>query len=328
MVPLPPPLRPVAQDELNRTEPELVPELNARAMAWCLANDRPEEAVGYGRAAGETDIVAGLIDALSPPLYYDGRMETAEEWLKWFGDDELVHYPAPRLRSLVACADRPSRRRGALARPGRRGSFEDPALGRQRHDRALGRHAAGTHDGERRRAGARGRRSGTRSTPTGQFLGFHRTPRPRSCARPARGNRSCGGGSVRYRRARARDWQRRRGLSGKRHNSRSSRRRKEHGPRQGGTPGRRKRSPGSPASTATRRARSCTSRRHASRCTRRGSTMSTWRLTGFTACGRCSTTAFPGPTVESGSSSHVYISPSVRRPPPPTVIARPNVCSS
>ena len=82
------------RNELERTEPEVVPALNARAMAWCVANDLPEEAVGYGQAAGETEAVAGLIDALSPPLYYDGRMETLEEWLGWFGDDELVKYPA------------------------------------------------------------------------------------------------------------------------------------------------------------------------------------------------------------------------------------------
>ena len=71
-----------------------MPALNARAMAWCLANDLPEEAVRYGHAAGETDTVAGLVDALGLPLYYDGRMETLEEWLGWFGDDELVQYPA------------------------------------------------------------------------------------------------------------------------------------------------------------------------------------------------------------------------------------------
>ncbi len=82
------------RNELERSEPEVAPGLNARAMAWCVANDLPEEAVGYGQAAGETDTVAGLIDALSPPLYYDGRMETLEEWLGWFGDDELVQYPA------------------------------------------------------------------------------------------------------------------------------------------------------------------------------------------------------------------------------------------
>jgi LuxR family transcriptional regulator, maltose regulon positive regulatory protein len=82
------------QTELERTEPDGLAPLNARAMAWCMANDLPEDAIAYGHAAGETDTVAGLIDALSPSLYYDGRLETLEEWLTWFSDDELVQYPA------------------------------------------------------------------------------------------------------------------------------------------------------------------------------------------------------------------------------------------
>jgi LuxR family maltose regulon positive regulatory protein len=80
--------------ELERSEPDLVPELNARAMAWCIANDLPEEAIAYGHAAGETSIVAGLVDALTLSAYYDGRMETVENWLSWFSDDELTNYPA------------------------------------------------------------------------------------------------------------------------------------------------------------------------------------------------------------------------------------------
>ena len=63
-------------------------------MAWCIANDQTEAAVVYGHAAGETDTVAGLVDALALPLYYDGRMETLEEWLGWFSDEELARYPA------------------------------------------------------------------------------------------------------------------------------------------------------------------------------------------------------------------------------------------
>jgi LuxR family transcriptional regulator, maltose regulon positive regulatory protein len=81
------------RNDLDRTEPEVVPELNARAMAWCIANERSEEAIGYGEAAGETDTVAGLVDALSPTLYYDGRLQTLEEWLRGFSDDQLVQYP-------------------------------------------------------------------------------------------------------------------------------------------------------------------------------------------------------------------------------------------
>jgi len=82
------------RDELERSDPELVPALNSRAMAWCLANDLTEAALVYGHAAGETEAVAGLVDALALSVYYDGRIETLEEWLSWFGDDELVQYPA------------------------------------------------------------------------------------------------------------------------------------------------------------------------------------------------------------------------------------------
>ena len=82
------------RDELERSEPDLVAALNGRAMAWCLANGLTEAAVVYGHAAGETEAVAGLVDALALAVYYDGRMETLEEWLSWFGDDELAQYPA------------------------------------------------------------------------------------------------------------------------------------------------------------------------------------------------------------------------------------------
>ena len=80
--------------ELERSEPAIVPELNRRAMAWCIANDLTEAAVVYGHAAGETDATAGLVDRLALAVHYDGRMETLEEWLGWFGDDDLRRYPA------------------------------------------------------------------------------------------------------------------------------------------------------------------------------------------------------------------------------------------
>ena len=82
------------RDELERTEPDVVPALSARAMAWCIANDMTEEAIVYGHAAGEMNTVAGLLDVVALPLHYDGRMETLDEWLGWFSDDELARYPA------------------------------------------------------------------------------------------------------------------------------------------------------------------------------------------------------------------------------------------
>ncbi len=82
------------RNELERSEPNVVEELNRRAMGWCIANQETEAAVVYGHAAGETDTVAGLVDAVALGVYYDGRVETLEEWLGWFTDDELVQYPA------------------------------------------------------------------------------------------------------------------------------------------------------------------------------------------------------------------------------------------
>jgi len=82
------------RNELEHSRPDLVRTINRRAMEWCIANEHTEAAVVFGHASGEADTVAGLVGALALPLYYDGRMETLEEWLTWFGDDDLVRYPA------------------------------------------------------------------------------------------------------------------------------------------------------------------------------------------------------------------------------------------
>ena len=82
------------RSELERRDPEVVATLNARAMAWCVANDLPEAAVRYGQAAGETAAVAELVARLALALHYGGRLETLEQWLEWFDDDDLVRFPA------------------------------------------------------------------------------------------------------------------------------------------------------------------------------------------------------------------------------------------
>ena len=152
------------RDELERSRPDVVRALNRRAMEWCIANELPEAAVVYGHRAGELDTVAGLVDALALPLYYDGRMATVEEWLAWFGDDELRAVPrAGRLRSVVPRPHGPACRCRAVACARRRSNLGDPALGWQRDDRAAGRRPAGAHDAGRCRAGARGRRCGAGS---------------------------------------------------------------------------------------------------------------------------------------------------------------------
>ena len=232
---------------------------------------------------------------LAPPLYYDGRLETARGVARVVRRRRARGVPrARRLRGLVACADGASRGGRALARPRRRCDLEDPALGRERHDRAVGRHAARAHDAERRRAGARRRRCGAGSAAAGQLLGSYRAPRPRRRARPARRHGSRDGRLLRNRRAGAGDRQRRGGLPG------GGTARAPRG--QGGSLGRgratraggRSASSTRRASATTRRARSCTSRQHgrAARGEARRMSARRWRVP--TACGRCSTTAFRG----------------------------------
>ena len=115
------------RNELERTDPEAVAVLNRRAMAWCMANDLPEAAVRYGHAAGETAIVAGLVDELALPLY-----TTTGAWRPWRSG--LVVRPrragaVPRaggLRGLAPSVDRAAGRGPTVAVAGRWSHLGDP----------------------------------------------------------------------------------------------------------------------------------------------------------------------------------------------------------
>jgi LuxR family maltose regulon positive regulatory protein len=87
--------RDLLRSELERKEPNLVPELNRRAAAWCEQHDLPDSAIEYAAAANATDDVARLISAHGLPYFRSGRVATVERWLAWFDDTELLlRYPA------------------------------------------------------------------------------------------------------------------------------------------------------------------------------------------------------------------------------------------
>ena len=87
-------LRELLLAELERREPELVPELHRRAAAFLEGDGLPELAVDHLQAAGDADEVARLVAALAFPAYAGGRVETARRWLRWFEDQGLVErYP-------------------------------------------------------------------------------------------------------------------------------------------------------------------------------------------------------------------------------------------
>jgi LuxR family maltose regulon positive regulatory protein len=71
------------RSELARGEPELVPDLLARAADWCEAHGDPERAIGYAQHTSDVDRVAGLVEQCVPPAYQSGRVTTAERWLEW-----------------------------------------------------------------------------------------------------------------------------------------------------------------------------------------------------------------------------------------------------
>jgi LuxR family transcriptional regulator, maltose regulon positive regulatory protein len=80
--------------ELERREPELVPQLHVRAARWLEANGLPEVAIDHAQAAGDADRVARLVAALTQPAYAAGRVDTVRRWLAWLEERGLVErYP-------------------------------------------------------------------------------------------------------------------------------------------------------------------------------------------------------------------------------------------
>ena len=163
------------RDELERTEPELVPALNRRAMEWCVANDCAEAAVAYGHAAGDLDTVAGAgRRARAAALFRrpDGDRRGVADVVRRRRSRAVPR--ARRHRRLVRVPLPGGRRRRAMARLADGGASALPLDGGSRHRPWVA--TCGAHDARRRRAGARGRRARARSALRRRAIGA----RPRS----------------------------------------------------------------------------------------------------------------------------------------------------
>jgi LuxR family transcriptional regulator, maltose regulon positive regulatory protein len=80
--------------ELERREPGLIRQLQARAAAWCEANGLPELAIDHALAAEDADRAARLVESLAFPAYASGRAPTARRWFQWFAERGLIErYP-------------------------------------------------------------------------------------------------------------------------------------------------------------------------------------------------------------------------------------------
>jgi LuxR family transcriptional regulator, maltose regulon positive regulatory protein len=80
--------------ELRRREPELEPELHARASAIFAARDQPSLAIQHARLAGDVEGAVQLVWLNSPVYLGSGRYGTIERWLALFTREEIAEHPA------------------------------------------------------------------------------------------------------------------------------------------------------------------------------------------------------------------------------------------
>ena len=97
--------RDLLRTELQRTEPDLVPVLNARAAAWCEANGLPETAIAYAQQAGDADTVARIFVNIVQPVWASGRVDTVLQWMQWlYAQSSIDRYPAVALHGALIYA--------------------------------------------------------------------------------------------------------------------------------------------------------------------------------------------------------------------------------
>jgi LuxR family maltose regulon positive regulatory protein len=92
--------------ELQRSEPGLLSALQRRAAGWYLRQDLSEEALEYLMAAGDVNVVAGLVEKLWLPASRQGRDSTAERWFRWLGDRQGIEgHPRLAVAASLLYAD-------------------------------------------------------------------------------------------------------------------------------------------------------------------------------------------------------------------------------
>ncbi len=79
--------RELLRTELERAEPQLVPELLGRASDWSAEEGQSDAAVAYAQAAGDAGRVSNLVLARGQLEYRQGRAATVELWLDWLEED-------------------------------------------------------------------------------------------------------------------------------------------------------------------------------------------------------------------------------------------------
>ena len=109
-------LRELLLSELERRDPQLVPELHRRAARWFREAGRPGECLHHLLAAGEVEDAAGVAASEWWPHYLSGRVWTARQWLDLFTGEQVRDYPALRLAGawIYAFTGEPDMARGLV----------------------------------------------------------------------------------------------------------------------------------------------------------------------------------------------------------------------
>jgi LuxR family maltose regulon positive regulatory protein len=110
--------RDLLRAELERREPELVPQLHVRAAVWCEANGLQETAIDHAQAAEDADRVARLVLDVVQPVWASGRVDTVLRWMEWFERKQLIErYPAVAVHGalIFALLGRPIKAEGWAA---------------------------------------------------------------------------------------------------------------------------------------------------------------------------------------------------------------------
>jgi len=80
-------------DELQRTEPEIIPKLHLRAADWYESNGSPQLAVDHLLHTDEVDRCVQLVTTLVLPTYSVGQISTVQQWLMTLEDASIELHP-------------------------------------------------------------------------------------------------------------------------------------------------------------------------------------------------------------------------------------------
>lgn len=117
--------------ELQRREPESIPELHARAADWYEASGRGEAAFGHAQQASDPMLTARILLDIAQPAWASGRIDTVLGWFEWFARNQALEaHPAiaahgALLLALVGRASDAERWAVAAGRGSFRGRLSD-----------------------------------------------------------------------------------------------------------------------------------------------------------------------------------------------------------